>query len=105
MRWKILCCLLLTAALVQCGGDNPNNGNNVVEGVPVQAEAYEFRTPEELRAFQFPTDAVGALGFRLTRIESETQEFRATPFFVNDGHHGLDDDFVNTDRIRIIVFR
>ena len=82
-----------------------NNGKANVEGRPASAYVYEFRTPEELRDFRFPSDALGAVGFRLTRIEKETQEFRAVPFFNEDGQHSLDDDFVNTELIRIIVFR
>ncbi|MDE0020251.1 MAG: hypothetical protein OXT69_02535 [Candidatus Poribacteria bacterium] len=105
MRWKLLGAALLLGALSQCGGDMTNNGKANVEGRPASAYVYEFRTPEELRDFRFPSDALGAVGFRLTRIEKETQEFRAVPFFNEDGQHSLDDDFVNTELIRIIVFR
>jgi len=106
MRWKVLSFLLLMVVFLQCGDETPTtNGNAETKGKPVTAEVYEFTTPEELQAFRFPTDTKGTLGFRVTRIEKELVPFNATPVFVSDGRHALKDDFINTDVIRIIVFR
>lgn len=106
MRWKALSLALLAVVFFQCGGDTPmTNGNADPTGKPATAEVYEFKTPEELQAFRFPTDTKGTLGFRVTRIEKELIPFTATPVFVTDGRHALKDDFINTDVIRIFVFR
>lgn len=106
MRWKVLSFALLCVVAIQCGDDAPDNdGNAQTPGVTAKVEIHEFHTPEELKAFRFPTDTKGTLGFRVTRIEKELQPFRSTPVFVTNGQHGIDDQFVNTDVIRIIVFR
>lgn len=106
MRWRLLSLVLLMVVWLQCGEDGSlTNGNAEPKGKPLTVEVYEFTTPEELRAFRFPTDTKGALGFRVTRIEKELVPVSATPIFVGDGTHALRDDFINTDRIRILVFR
>jgi hypothetical protein len=106
MRWKVLSFVLLVVVFLQCGGDTPmTNGNADPKGKPATAEVFEFTTPEELKAFRFPSDTKGTLGFRVTRIEKELIPFSATPIFITDGQHTLKDDFINTDVIRIIVFR
>ncbi|MBM3215055.1 hypothetical protein FJZ36_09095 [Candidatus Poribacteria bacterium] len=106
MRWKLLSLVLLVIVFLQCGGDTPMpNGNAETKGKSATVEIYEFKTAEELKAFRFPTDTKGTLGFRVTRIEKELVPIRSTPVFVSDGQHALDDSFINTDAIRIIVFR
>ncbi|GIX06498.1 MAG: hypothetical protein KatS3mg115_0901 [Candidatus Poribacteria bacterium] len=105
MRWKWVALGLLLLLFWQCGEDTDQNGNAQSPGTTASVEVYEFRTPDELRAFRFPTDVKGAIGFRLTRIEKQLEPFRVTPISVEDGRHDLDDDFVNTELIRILVFR
>ena len=105
MRWKLLSFVLLAVVFFQCGEDSTTNGNAEPVGKPVAVEMFEFRTPEELRNFRFPTDVKGSLGFRLTKIEKELEPFRTTPIFTEEGLHQLDDAFVNTELIRILVFR
>ena len=104
MRWKLLSFALLLVVFLQCGDDSMN-GNADPIGEPAATEIFEFRTPEELREFRFPTDVKGATGFRLTKIEKQLESFRVVPIFTEDGGHSLDDGFINTELIRIIVWR
>ena len=107
MRWKVLSFVLLLVVFVQCGEDSGMDGNADPVGVPVVAEMFEFRSADELRDFRFPSDAKGAVGFRVSKIEKEMTTFDATPFFVLDGQHTLDRrlSFINTDVLRILVYR
>jgi hypothetical protein len=105
MRWKIVCLVLLAALFLQCGEDATTPGNAQPVGKPATVEVFEFYTPEELRNFRFPKDTKGTLGFKVTRIEKELQPIRATPVFVADGQHGLEESFINTEVVRILVFR
>lgn len=105
MRWKVLSAALLGILFLQCGEDSTTPGNANPAAKQAAVEVYEFRTPEELKAFRFPKDTKGTLGFRVTRIEKELQAIRSTPVFVSDGQHAIDDGFINTEVIRILVFR
>ncbi len=83
------------------------DGNADPIGTPVSVEMFEFSNADELRDFRFPGDAKGAVGFRVNRIEQELVSFDVTPFFVTDGQHALDRrlSFINTDVVRIMVYR
>ena len=107
MRWKLLSFALLLALFIQCGEDTGMDGNAQPVGTPVSAEMFEFRNADELRGFRFPTDAKGAVGFRVSKIEQELVTFDVTPFFVTDGQHSLDRrlSFINTEVVRILVYR
>lgn len=107
MRWKLVSVALLLVVFLQCGDDSDTDGNAEPVGTPVSAEMFEFTNADDLRDFRFPSDAKGAVGFRVSKIEHELVSFDVTPFFVTDGQHSLDRrlSFINTEVVRILVYR
>ena len=107
MRWKLLSLVLLVALFIQCGEDSGMDGNADPAGTPLSVEMFEFSNTDDLRGFRFPSDAKGAVGFRVSRIDQELLSYDVTPFFVTDGQHSLDRrlSFINTEVVRILVYR